>query len=60
MRLDDSSPGIQPRSTQGGTRHVMHRFSEEERQQVLSTVNDQYFADLTPSQIVTILAEEGV
>jgi hypothetical protein len=38
----------------------MHRFSEEERQQVLSTVNDQYFADLTPSQIVTILAEEGV
>jgi transposase InsO family protein len=44
----------------GATRHVMHRFSEEERQQVLSTVNDPRFADLTPSQIVAILAEEGV
>ena len=44
----------------GAPRHVMHRFSEEERQQVLSTVNDPRFADLTPSQIVAILAEEGV
>ena len=44
----------------GATRHVMHRFSEEERHQVLSTVNDPRFADLTPSQIVAILAEEGV
>jgi hypothetical protein len=26
---------------------------------VLSTVNDPRFADLTPSQIVAILAEEG-
>jgi putative transposase len=44
----------------GASRHVMHRFSEEERQQVLSTVNDPRFADLTPSQIVAILAEERV
>ena len=44
----------------GASRQVMHRFSEEERQQVLSTVNDPRFADLTPNQIVAILAEEGV
>jgi putative transposase len=43
----------------GAPRHVMHRFSEDERQQVLSTVNDPRFADLTPNQIVAILAEEG-
>jgi transposase InsO family protein len=43
----------------GASRHVMHRFSEEERQQVLSTVNDPRFADLTPNQIVAILSEEG-
>ena len=34
----------------GGFRHVMHRFTEEERQQVLSTVNDPRLADLTPGQ----------
>lgn len=44
----------------GSSRHVVHRFSEEERQLVLSTVNDPRFADLTPSQIVATLAEEGV
>ena len=43
----------------GASRHVMHRFSEEERRQVLSTVNDPRFADLTPNQIVAILSEEG-
>ena len=37
----------------------MHRFSKDERQKVLSTVNDPRFADLTPNQIVAILAEEG-
>jgi len=44
----------------GAFRHVMHRLSEEDRQQVLSTINDPRFADLTPNQIVAILAEEGV
>lgn len=44
----------------GATRNVAHRFSREERQTVLSTVNDPRFADLTPGQIVAILAEEGV
>ena len=34
----------------GASRHIMHRFSEEERQQVLSTVNEPRFADLTPGQ----------
>jgi len=38
----------------------MHRFNEEERQQVLSTVNDPRFGNLTPNQIVAILAKEGV
>jgi len=44
----------------GSTRVVAHRFSKEERQQVLCRVNDSRFADLTPAQIVAILAEEGV
>ena len=44
----------------GSPRCVAHRFSSEERQVVLSTVNNPRFADLTPSQIVAILAEEGV
>jgi len=43
----------------GAARNVAHRFSAEERQIVLSTVNDPRFADLTPGQIVAILAEEG-
>lgn len=44
----------------GSARMVAHRFSAEERQKLLSTVNDPRFADLTPAQIVPILAEEGV
>ena len=52
--------GFSPDQRKGASRHVMHRFTEEERQQVLSTVNDPRFADLTPNQIVAILAEEGV
>jgi putative transposase len=42
----------------GAARNISHRFSTEERQLVLSTVNDPRFADLTPGQIVAILAEE--
>ena len=44
----------------GSARQVMHRFSEQERQRVLDTVNAPYFADLTPAQIVAILAEDGI
>ena len=39
---------------------MAHRFSEEERQQVLCSVNDSRVADLTPAQIVAILAEEDI
>jgi putative transposase len=44
----------------GAARQVAHRFSPQERQRVLGTVNDHCFADLTPSQIVAILAEDGI
>ena len=44
----------------GADRYVAHRFSPEERQNVLSIVNDPRFADLPPGQIVAILAEEGI
>ena len=44
----------------GYSRHVAHRFTQEERQCVLDTVNYLRFADLTPAQIVALLAEERV
>jgi transposase len=44
----------------GADRYVAHRFSPEERQNMLSIVNDPRFADLPPGQIVAILAEEGI
>jgi putative transposase len=44
----------------GSPREVVHRFSEEERQHVIEIVNDPRFADLTPAQIVAILAEERI
>ena len=54
------SYGFSQDRRKGSARMVAHRFSEEERQQVLLSVNDARFADLTPAQIVAILAEEGV
>ena len=53
------SQGFSCDQRKGAPRHVAHRFSREERQTVLTTVNDPRFADLTPGQIVAILAEEG-
>ena len=44
----------------GAPRRVAHKLTAEERQQVIDTVNDPRFADLTPAQIIAILAEEGV
>lgn len=44
----------------GSARQVAHRFSLQERQRVLDTVNDPCFADLIPAQIVAILAEDGI
>ena len=44
----------------GSPREVAHRLTAEERQRVIETINDPRFADLTPGQIVAILAEERV
>ena len=54
------SEGFSCDRRKGAARHVAHRFSQEERKIVLATINDPRFADLTPSQMVAILAEEGV
>jgi hypothetical protein len=37
---------------------VLHKFTAEERSRVIETVNELRFADLTPAQIVAILAEK--
>ena len=39
---------------------MAHRYSREERQTMLATVNNPRFADLTRSKIVAICAEEGL
>jgi putative transposase len=54
------SQGFSHDQRKGADRYVAHRFSREERQNVLSIVNDPRFADLPPGQIVAILAEEGI
>jgi transposase InsO family protein len=59
-RIAFEAYGFSQDRRKGSARMVAHRFSKEERQQVLLTVNDARFADLTPAQIVAILAEEGV
>jgi hypothetical protein len=51
--------GLSCDQRKGAARWIAHRFSAEERQLVLSTVNDPRFADLPPGQIIAILAEEG-
>ena len=38
----------------------IHGMAAEERRRVLDTLNDPRFADLTPAQIVALLAEERV
>lgn len=52
--------GFSQDGRKGSIRMVPHRFSEEERQQVLATINDPEYADLTPAQIVARLAEQKV
>jgi transposase InsO family protein len=54
------SAGFSGDRRKGAPRHVAHRFSREEREIVLAVVNNLRFADLTPSQIVAILAEEKI
>ena len=51
--------GFSQDGRKGSIRMVPHRFSEEERQQVLATINDPEYADLTPAQIVARLTEQG-
>jgi len=52
--------GFSVDSRNGSLRHVVHKFTPEERNKVIETVNDLRFADLTPAQIVAILAEERI
>ena len=52
--------GFSVDNRKGSLRHVVHKFSAEERRRVIETVNDPRFADLTPAQIVAILAEERI
>jgi hypothetical protein len=37
---------------------VTDKFTAQERQKVIDTINDPRFADLQPGQIVAILAKE--
>jgi hypothetical protein len=50
--------GFSVDSRKGSLHNVVHKFTPEERNKVIETVNDPRFADLTPAQIVDILAEE--
>ena len=54
------SQGFSRDRRRGSARQVVHRFSPQERQRVLNTVTEPGFADLTPAQIVAILAEDGI
>ena len=57
-RLDISAQGFSLDRRKGALRQVAHKFTPEERQKVIDTINDPRFADLPPGQIVAILAEE--
>jgi transposase-like protein len=52
--------GFSVDSRNGSLWHVVHKFTPEARNKVIETVNDPRFADLTPAQIVAILAEERI
>jgi transposase InsO family protein len=43
----------------GSVREVKHRLTEEERKEILRVANLSQFRDLTPAEIVAILAENG-
>ena len=43
----------------GSTRHVAHRLSHKERQQILAVCNEPQYASLPPAQIVPALADQG-
>lgn len=58
--LDISGQGFSVDRRKGAPREVAHRLTSNERQRVIDSVNDPRFADLTPAQIVAILAEERI
>ena len=43
----------------GASKKVPRKLSEQERQQILEACNSERFKDMTPNQIVPILAQEG-
>jgi transposase InsO family protein len=43
----------------GSARHVVHRLSHQERQQILAVCNEPPYASLPPAQIVPALADQG-
>ena len=43
----------------GSARHVPHRLSEQERQEILAACNQPQYASLPPAQIVPELADQG-
>ena len=43
----------------GSHRHVPHRLSEQERQEILAVCNQPQYAALPPAQIVPDLADQG-
>ena len=57
-QLDINRQGFSLDRRKGAMRTVAHKFSAQERQTVIDTINDPRFADLPPGQIVAILAEE--
>ena len=57
-RLDISGQGFSLDRRKGAARQVAHKFTAQERQKVIDTINDSRFSDLPPAQIVAILAEE--
>ncbi len=43
----------------GSTRHVGHRLSQQEQQQILAVCNEPQYASLPPAQIVPALSDQG-
>jgi hypothetical protein len=43
----------------GSVRHVAHRLSHQERQQILAVCNKPQYASLPTAQIVPALADQG-
>lgn len=56
--LDISGQRFSVDRQKSAPREVAYRFTAKERRRVIDSVNDPRFADLTPAQIVAILAEE--